>query len=876
MSFRYDAIQLFDMGFGPRLLSVTPPGCVIKPGVKLLPKDRGKAPGILTQEGWVEQSVYRHGCPDYATAKTWRDLWDANIGFAGGDGYVILDNDQGREFSAVLMALLNRPLRRYVMDPKHERDAFFLRVVDFVGDGVDELRVRKEWSFRNGTRVAKFSILGKGKQAVIAGVHPGTGAPYAWSRELTSLDDIPVLSEEKFEDTIRNLVVELDALGWSLDRPTPVSAATAIIGETSFSAPKSAPVSAVSAARPNGAGNNIPPIIPTPPPPGHNHPPSDKFAEAKSLLDEIPNRDSPPNITRSPIDEWLDDYANWVSVAYALIAFLGPLAHTPEAFDLWVVWSDGRCQASQTSESVWRSALAQPLRFGGMGLVKLVRSLVKPTPDFPDIEPGDPMIEPDPRPLWSEFKARWAYCPIKGFVDTHTGSVINRQAFSDKHAYLAPALKKELGFPGRGRKPVADMFLAQPDRPEVRDITYAPGDPVFIPDQDPRIPVFNNWRAVRAFTRVVTVPEVAPWLDHLLFVLGTDAERARFLRWCAFVARFPQFKPNWHYLVMSTQGLGKDTMTAPLKLAVGAANWCEELIYSLLSSFDYVIEHKLLIVGETAQPKQERARGHDLSTRLKPLLARPPDTLSINKKYLSPYYIPNRLAVILFSNEENPLQLERAQRRVHVVNRRAEKTKPLAYYVGLNDWLDKGGAELAAAYILNYPLSDAEKHEFIGGVAPETDDKTELENQNLHPHLAALEELIADARAGIRDGAPWTLVATADELTQMIKGKGVLHPSPQNTRTWLLDMERQKTGVRRLRVDPKEPSACGVTTTRIQGVQHGGRLWLLADTTHDGRLWSTLTTAEIIAEWKNLPPPKNATVIKHPKSAFPDDGEEPV
>ena len=135
---------------------------------------------------------------------------------------------------------------------------------------------------------------------------------------------------------------------------------------------------------------------------------------------------------------------------------------------------------------------------------------------------------------------------------------------------------------------------------------------------------------------------------------------------------------------------------------------------------------------------------HDLQTRLKPLLARPPEFLTINKKYQSPYKIPNRLAVMLFSNEENPLYLEREQRRVHVVKRRDATPATLEYYLAITAWLEHGGAELAASYLLAYPLSDAEKNEFIGGVAPASDDKTELEHLNIHPALAALEELFAE------------------------------------------------------------------------------------------------------------------------------------
>ena len=82
-------------------------------------------------------------------------------------------------------------------------------------------------------------------------------------------------------------------------------------------------------------------------------------------------------------------------------------------------------------------------------------------------------------------------------------------------------------------------------------------------------------------------------------------------------------------------------------------------------------------------------------------------------------------------------------------------------------------------------------------------------------------------------------------------------------------MEKRKLGVHRLRVDPKAKHWAGVVSDGKQG----GRLWLLADKAPGGREWTDMTNAEIIALWKNLPAPPNATVHVHPsakkKAGFP-------
>ena len=132
------------------------------------------------------------------------------------------------------------------------------------------------------------------------------------------------------------------------------------------------------------------------------------------------------------------------------------------------------------------------------------------------------------------------------------------------------------------------------------------------------------------------------------------------------------------------------------------------------------------------------------------------------------------------------------------------------YYLDIFKWLNGGGAALCAAYILTLPLSEAEKGEFKG-VAPATADKTELEEQNVEPGLAALEELIADARKGITEDTPHTLVAKAEELAGMIGAKPSFKnrgPSGKAVAAWLRTMR----GVHRLRIDPKHPTHCGVVS----------------------------------------------------------------
>jgi Family of unknown function (DUF5906)/Bifunctional DNA primase/polymerase, N-terminal/Primase C terminal 2 (PriCT-2) len=835
--FVLDPIQLWDRGFGPRMIPVTPPPPAdISPSSKLTAKVMGKAPGRPTQAGWTGIDIRQQAnrCLDYGTARTWKEDWGANVGFVTGDGYVVIDNDQGEEFSAFLSDLCTdfgiEPLRRFVLDPKHKRDAFFFRVLDFVGDGAAVQG--QNITFRRGVNVAKIQILASGgQQLVISGIHRDTHSPYVWNREIEDIAEIPVLSEDGFSGFIRKFVELLKAVDWKPDGGVSVSPRPKTQTQTTV-----ATAIATTQSAPNSTALN-----------------PKEITDTKALLARFPNRDVPPGETPNTFDIWLDDYVNWLTVGYALMAHLGAGADTAEAEEIWTEWSDGRTQVKQNSRDTWRSIIKQTPKVGAIKLVALLRERgALPPETFPDVDPHDPAFQAPVTPIWDTLRPRWAfYAPKGGFLDMRAGAVVPRQAFTDLHADMSAALGKELGFKKRAKMNAADVFVAQPSKLIVSNLTYDPGAPPLTPTVT--YPVFNKWRPTKVKRQVVSPSQVKPWLDHVAFVLGAS-ESDRFVKWCAFVAQCPELKPNWHYLVMSAQGVGKDTMLAPVKAAVGAVNAKEAMIKQLNDGFNDSLETKLLIVGETHQP---RWTAHEVASNLKHVLARPPEFLTINQKYIVRYEIPNRIAVIMFSNEANPLQLDRNQRRVHVVNRRDIDPKPPAYYAALWDWLNAGGTDLTAAYLLALPLSDAEKRGFIGGVAPSSNAKAGLEEMNVDAALAVLEGIINDSRAGI--GPFNNLVGTADQLAEQV-GQKIRKPTPQVMHGWLMDMEYQKRGVRRLRIDPKNHNHCGVVHSK--GI--GARLWVLGDKTPQGADWSSLTNAEIIAMWQGKPPPRSASVLQFP------------
>lgn len=601
---------------------------------------------------------------------------------------------------------------------------------------------------------------------------------------------------------------------------------------------------------------------------------------AQDLLRQIPNRDTLPGELRTKVDEWLDDYPNWVQVCYSLAAQLGkPIANTSEAEQLWLNWSDGRQQVRQSSLDLWRSAISQPqFQFGDIALLKLVRSLVPSDTSFPPIDPNHPAIAKvyatrTPTPVRDELMKEWVVLADgnRSFVNTKNNLELSYMAFAQHNINLGVPLARELGLkPNKRTKTpynVAEIFDRQPDRINISGFTYSPGGEKLIPtgksEHGKPLYTLNRWIEPEIAKRVVSSQEIKPWLDHLDFIMGTESDR--FLRWCAYNVQYPQEKPNWHFLVMGCPGLGKDTLVAPLKAAVGERNHIEMEVHLLTGTFTDAYEKKLLVISETAQPKSD---ARHFWNRLKQVLARPPESLNVNIKYMRPYEVPNRIAVVMFSNDLNPIFLEPGDRRVHVINRRQIVKKPDAYYTSLWSWLNADGIGLVASYLYSYPLSDIEKQEIYSGAAPDTPAKQALIQQNLVPALSTLLDLVNDARAGV---APFdACLATVSQLVDQIGIRlGNRHrPTPQDVSAWLLDLEMKGDGVGRLRKDARNPNHCGIVASKGQTSQ---RIWHLSSKAPDGRAWNTFSNLELLAMWQGKKMPSRATVIPFPSQEGEDE-----
>jgi hypothetical protein len=103
-----------------------------------------------------------------------------------------------------------------------------------------------------------------------------------------------------------------------------------------------------------------------------------------------------------------------------------------------------------------------------------------------------------------------------------------------------------------------------------------------------------------------------------------------------------------------------------------------------------------LILNELKEPEAKERRA--LANKLKPIIAAPPDMLTVNRKGLHPYDSLNRMFVLAFSNDPVPITIDSQDRRWFCVWSSAPRMAPDAA-ARLWAWYKAGGYEAVAAWL---------------------------------------------------------------------------------------------------------------------------------------------------------------------------------
>ena len=289
-------------------------------------------------------------------------------------------------------------------------------------------------------------------------------------------------------------------------------------------------------------------------------------------------------------------------------------------------------------------------------------------------------------------------------------------------------------------------------------VTYAPGETILCAREG--LVYGNRWRDARP--PVAAGVDPTPWLDHVERMIPDDIEREHVLNVMAFKIQHPNKKINHAVLHGGHPGSGKDTMWAPFFWAIGGdslANVKKLDNKDLSTPWGYHLECEVLIINELRQPEASDRRA--LENSLKPVIAAPPEFLSIQRKGLAPYEAVNRLQVVAFSNERMAITIPSNDRRWFVLWSNAFCMDSEAA-ARMWAWYKSGGFAAVAAWLLERDVSA-----FNAGAAPPmTEAKAIMVETGMSGAESFLVEMmrsrIGEFASGVL-GGPWQSVC--DRLT---------------------------------------------------------------------------------------------------------------
>jgi len=300
-------------------------------------------------------------------------------------------------------------------------------------------------------------------------------------------------------------------------------------------------------------------------------------------------------------------------------------------------------------------------------------------------------------------------------------------------------------------------------------ITYAAGESVIVARDGDLYG--NRWRDARpAFGS----GDVTPWLEHCKTLVPNAEELEHIFDVMAFKVQHPETKINHAVLHGGDQGSGKDTMWAPFIWAVCGEHLKNRGLLdndTMSSQFGYALESEILILNELKEPDAKERRA--LANKLKPIIAAPPEMLTVNRKGLHPYQMANRVFVLAFSNDPVPISLDSQDRRWFCVWSHAPRMSAQAAEK-MWKWYKAGGFAAIGGW-----LSRRDVSAFNPGAAPMM---TEFK-MNLVEHGMSMAEsyLVELMRARIGEFSKGVVASPFHALCDRLAGaapSGVKVPQP--------------------------------------------------------------------------------------------------
>lgn len=355
----------------------------------------------------------------------------------------------------------------------------------------------------------------------------------------------------------------------------------------------------------------------------------------------------------------------------------------------------------------------------------------------------------------------------------------------------------------------SDRVLQSKSFLKVHSPVYEPGKDFILQDERGR-PVANIWIAhdIDAIEG-----DVEMFLDHAEYIISDEVERKIYLDYLAFNIQFPGKKIKWAALLKGGQGVGKSYFGEVMVKILGKNNVnkpSNETVHEPYTTWQKSCS--LVIIEEM----MSRGR-QDLMNKLKPIITE--TTTTIREMRCDAYDQPNRFNLLMFTNHDDAIVLEKDDRRYYCIKSDA-KAKKTDYYKSLWDWTDKNVSQIYH-WFLQRDLSKFEP--------------------NAHaPMTTAKAEIIGDSKSDLE---MWIAEAIEDSIWPFNAGEiiGTMH---------LIDALKKKHFAKKVTVSSvgRILSALGHTTTLKVKLSNGNKIKVRPIRRHE--MWASAENDVIAKEYE--------------------------
>lgn len=235
--------------------------------------------------------------------------------------------------------------------------------------------------------------------------------------------------------------------------------------------------------------------------------------------------------------------------------------------------------------------------------------------------------------------------------------------FSEFRSLTAESVSFVASDDGAKKKPVPNSVIWKGDarRRNVMAPTFRAGADIVCADPDGKKAV-NIWRPTR---RWESKADIAPFLEHLAYLVEDEAEREVFLDWLAHLEQKPGELPHYGWLhIASHTGCGRNWLASVLARVWRGYVAPNVDLHSLLDSpYNGVLSGRVLAMVDEIQAGDGASYRH--KNRLREMLNQ--EVRNMNPKFGRQYSEHNACRWLVFSNHLNALPIDNTDRRWRVV-----------------------------------------------------------------------------------------------------------------------------------------------------------------------------------------------------------------